>query len=393
MEKKLNPLDTVIDFRGFLYKILNNWFYFFLSIILASVVAFAYARYAHEYYKSSTKVYIQSENESSSASDILYNNLSVRDNGSLIDERQLFLSYPLVFQTVSDLRFDVSYYIVGDIKTSESFIAPIKIICDLETTQNNPITSFEISVIDETSYQLFNDRLNYEEELSFGDEVQLKGYNFVVERDTNYKSESFPNTIVNFNNFKKIAKQYQSKIQINQIEADSDILEISILEEDQLKGVNFLNTLVKNYINNDSVNKLLSSINTVDFIHKEIELIKDSLLIIEIKLQDYKNTHQIPDINLKTQNIYEKISQLETELSTYKYQDKYYSYLEDYINKGDGLSRVIAPSTYGINNSTLSIPPIILYTFVNPNFSILLGIDSRIKTNISRSHFFFKLIF
>ena len=106
MEKKLNSLDSVIDFSGFLYNILNNWFYFLLSIILASIVAFAYTRYSHEYHLSSTKVFIKSENESSSASEILYNNLSDRDNGSLIDETQLFLSYPLVFQTVSD-------YVVG----------------------------------------------------------------------------------------------------------------------------------------------------------------------------------------------------------------------------------------------------------------------------------------
>ena len=159
MEKKTNTLDNVIDFREFLYKILNNWFYFLLSIILAAVVAFAYTRYSHEYYKSSTKVLINSDNESSAASEILYNNFPNQNNSSIKDETHLFSSYPLVFQTVSYLRFDVSYYLVGNIKTSESFTAPIKIICDLETTQNNPITEFEINVIDESSYQLYNEKL------------------------------------------------------------------------------------------------------------------------------------------------------------------------------------------------------------------------------------------
>ena len=72
MEKKLNPLDTVIDFRGFLYKILNNWFYFLLSIILSLAVAFAYTRYSKELYKVSTKVLINSDNESASPSEVLY---------------------------------------------------------------------------------------------------------------------------------------------------------------------------------------------------------------------------------------------------------------------------------------------------------------------------------
>ena len=97
MEKKLNPLDNVINFRELMYKILNNWFYFLLSILLSLSIAFAYTRYSQELYKSTTKVLIKSDNESSSASDLLYNNLS-KQNNSLKDESELFLSYPLVFQ-------------------------------------------------------------------------------------------------------------------------------------------------------------------------------------------------------------------------------------------------------------------------------------------------------
>ncbi len=116
----------------------------------------------------------------------------------------------------------------------------------------------------------------------------------------------------------------------------------------------FLNKLVSNYISNDLEYKKSSSLNTVLFIKNEINSIEDSLSLIEIELQDYKNSHQIPDLNLKTQNIYQKLSELETELSTYKYQDKYYSYLGDYIVNGNSLDRIVAPSTYGITNSSLS---------------------------------------
>ena len=49
-----------------------------------------------------------------------------------------------------------------------------------------------------------------------------------------------------------------------------------------------------------------------------------------------------------------KISLLEDELASYKYQDKYYSYLEDYINSDNNFENTIAPSTYGITNTSLS---------------------------------------
>ncbi|MDC0201996.1 hypothetical protein OAJ56_02010, partial [Flavobacteriales bacterium] len=356
MEKKINPLDQVIDYRAFLYNIMNNWFYFLLSLILAIAIAFAYTRYSQELYKSSTKIRINSENESPSTYQSLYDNLSNKDNISINDVSKIFSSYPLVFQTVSDtaLRFDISYYLVGNVKTSESFSAPIKVICDTSITQNNPVTKFEIDIIDETSYKLSNDELDFKDEYNFGDTIQIQSYNFVVERDYDYKSEILPKTIVEFKKLKAVSKRYQSAIQIETDPKMSNIIEISILEVDQRKGVKFLNTLVRNYIHNDTEKRKEASGNVVRYIDNEIQLLRDSLFSIDMELQDYKNLHQIPDINLKTQKVYDKISRLESELSIYKYQDKYYSYLEDYINNGDELERVIAPSTYGINNPTLS---------------------------------------
>ena len=51
-EKNINPLDNIIDFIEFLFKIINNWFYFLLSILLALLIAFGYTRYSHEYYRT-----------------------------------------------------------------------------------------------------------------------------------------------------------------------------------------------------------------------------------------------------------------------------------------------------------------------------------------------------
>ncbi len=118
-------------------------------------------------------------------------------------------------------------------------------------TQNNTTTSFEIDVINKTSYQIFNEKLDYKEEHNFGDEIQIQEYNFVVERDSSYNFDVLPKTIVRFNSLKKMSKKYQSKIQIEQGEKESNILALSILEEDQRKGVKFLNTLVKNFIKKD----------------------------------------------------------------------------------------------------------------------------------------------
>ena len=95
MEKKLNPLDTIIDFKGFFYKILNNWFYFLLSIILALTVAFSYTRYSKKMYESSTKILINNEEESFVEYKSLYPDLFDQNNASMKDQIQILSSFDI----------------------------------------------------------------------------------------------------------------------------------------------------------------------------------------------------------------------------------------------------------------------------------------------------------
>ena len=356
MEDKISSLDNVIDFREFFYKVFNNWYYFLLSILLSILISYAYVRYSTEYYLVSTKVYVKKDNNNynSSAADILYKSLNESKKSSIKDEVSMFTSFPLILQTVTDLRFDISYYLAGNIKTSETYISPIKIICEKNVTQNNPNISFVVRVVDNEKYNISCEKLNYENTFKFGKEINIDKYVFTVIKDTNFKHADINPILIRFRGLKQIANIYQSKIEIDKLEKQSNIVTLSLLEEDQQKGIVFLNTLVDNYSNLQKETKKESSLNTVSFIENRIKSIEDSLSLIEKKLQDYKNSHKIPDLDLKTQSIYNKISSLETELSTYKYQDKYYSYLEGYLNDGNSLESLIAPSTYGIKNTTLS---------------------------------------
>ena len=97
-QKNVNSLDNIIDFREFLFKIINNWYYFLLSILFALLIAFGYTRYSHEFYKVYTKVHIHKDNSNTSAIDVLYNSLNDNKEFSIKDEISMFTSYPLVLK-------------------------------------------------------------------------------------------------------------------------------------------------------------------------------------------------------------------------------------------------------------------------------------------------------
>jgi tyrosine-protein kinase Etk/Wzc len=221
----------------------------------------------------------------------------------------------------------------------------------LETTFNGSI-SVSTSILiednmDDNTHSLYHVNMIEESEDDIENVIAiLKSYALAKETIESLPFDTSSQTI------EELTRKYVNSLQIIRLE-DTDVLELSI-RDNSIESVNYLNKLVRNYIENDIERKRISSINTVNFITNQIDQIRDSLGLIEIKLQDYKNDHLTLDINLKTQNIYTKILQLDTELSTYKYQDQYYSYLEDYINNGNELESVISPSTDGITNPTLS---------------------------------------
>ena len=68
--------DELIDFKQFVFRIIHNWYYFLISLVLCICIAFAFNRYSKELFKVETSLLIneQSRVSSASAAEVLYSN-------------------------------------------------------------------------------------------------------------------------------------------------------------------------------------------------------------------------------------------------------------------------------------------------------------------------------
>ena len=114
-----NQLDEIVDFRQILFKIIGNWFLLVVSLCCAFIIAFAYNRYSVELFSAETSVLIKEEHSLPTASDLLYEKKNFKQK-SLENKSLELKSYLLVHQTLEDLRFDISYFIEGNIKITET---------------------------------------------------------------------------------------------------------------------------------------------------------------------------------------------------------------------------------------------------------------------------------
>ena len=348
-----NQLDEIIDFKQFFFKIVKNWYFFVLSLMLTFAIAFAYNRYTHELYEIETTILINADNTIGNPSDLLYEKAMHTQHMSLENKELILKSYPLIYSTLADLKFDIFYEIVGNVKITETYISPFKVECNNTALLTGK--SFTIEYLNAENFRLI-DKLAKDKTYNFGEEINLYDTRIIIDLNIQYSSviTQYPKTAVTFKALPSLTQIYQNKIVITQKDKASTVINISILEEDPIKGVVFLNKLTENYIVNELNDKNLSSKNTVSFINKQLEEMRDSLSLIEQQIQEYKNKNQITDLSLKAQTIYTNIVSVETELAKSKSLRNYCNYLENYIDKGAGLEGISVPSSFGSNDVSLN---------------------------------------
>ena len=349
-----NSLDEIVDFKQFVFKLARNWFFLLLSLLLAFTVAYAYNRYSTELFNVETSILIKEDNSLSSASDLIYERVS--SSSKILENKELMIkSYPLIYKTLEDLAFDITYYIEGNVKVTETFESPIILKC--KNAQFLKGKKIKISIIDENSFALIDLFTQKEQIRKFNEKFLFYDVEVSVENNINFSADSeleIPITIVQFYSLQSLSQIYQQRLVVFQEDRESTVINISILTADERKGVVFLNRLIYNYINDEIAEKNLASINTVNFINNQLAEMSDSLALIEQQIQHYKNNNNVTDLSLKAQSIYTNIVGLETELAKTKTMNNYFDYLFSYLVKGENLEGVSVPTSFGVNDVSLN---------------------------------------
>ena len=348
-----NSLDEIVDFKQFFFKLIQSWHLFLFSLLFAFIIAFGYNRYSVEYFKVETSILIEDENSLATATDLLYD--KVNSKNKILENKELMIkSYPLIYKTLSELSFNIAYFIEGNIKVTETYDAPIVVKCiDSKSLRGKKI---KITLIDDNSFYLTDLATKKEEIRKFNEDFLFNGVELSVEYNIQYpvNEKDMPITIVKFFDLQPLALSYQKNIKVYQEDKESTIINISLLTEDEKKGVVFLNKLTQNFIKNDIIEKNLAFKNTVKFINEQLISMSDSLALIEQQIQDYKNSNQVTDLSVKAQSIYANIVSLETELARTRTLNNYFDYLTNYLSKGENLEGISVPTSFGVNDEGLN---------------------------------------
>ena len=120
------------------------------------------------------------------------------------------------------------------------------------------------------------------------------------------------------------------------------------------QGADYLNALMKIYIEQGLEWKSRAADNTINFIEAQLGLISDSLRLAENSMENFRLNNRFVDLTLEGTLVLQRLEKFEGEKNMLGLQMQYYEYLRDYINSRDATENIISPSVMGVSDPMLT---------------------------------------
>ncbi len=342
-----------------LERIVRYWYIIALTLMISLIGAYLINRYTTRIYPVSASIIIRESDENIGAK-FLYSNSLINPYRNYYNEFFIMRSYPLMQQVVEDLRLDVSYYVKGEIKSVERYMPhfPVRI----RPAKNSTLLygkSFKYTIISEKEFTL--DAGDEEEDAygnltryNYNDTITVAGSKMVFQ-NSGTAIEKWRGTefILTFNDPYVLAQYYSRNLQLKWADVGSAVVNLYLQGPVPQKEMDFLSRFIEYYQRYDVDKKTTIATKSIEFLDRQVSLISDSLRFYEDKIARLTfNSQNGAERGLaRMTSLGETLDQ--QELQT-RLQDRYYTYLEEYMTSGSDFDQVLLPSSLGVTDPILS---------------------------------------
>jgi len=385
-------IDEKIAIKNLVLKYVQYWKLFLLTSVIALASMYLYLRFEKNIYSVESKIKIVDEKGGGmnlpTDFQLLFNSKIKLEN-----EIEVLKSKRLLEKVVNDLDLNIKYFHKGKFVIRELWNVP-----------------FLIKVVNYTNFQ----------SLDFDIQMTNQGYKIITKDESiNVKGKFATATINNQKiqlisnpNFKSLSKEKNfyvtiedpsnatrtlaDQIKVDLVGEDSDILAISLQDENRDKSIEVVNKIVEKFNDDGIIDRQLVSKSTVEFINNRFRQLRQELDSIENKKKEFKENNNLSFIEADAALDIEKKSKSETELFKAESQLALSHLLQEAIETKN--SNNILPANLGLENEIINALVAEFNTLViqrdklnktagsqNPN---IIGLDSKLrilKNNIKQS--------
>ncbi|MCB0464347.1 MAG: polysaccharide biosynthesis tyrosine autokinase [Aequorivita sp.] len=345
--------EEQFDIKRALSKYVRYWPWFLVAVFISLVIGYFYLRYAPIVFESVAKIKILDD---SKELNISMDPMSILNGSSKINmdnEIEVIESYRILSHVVNELDLDVTYAVVGKLKTTQIWDAPFFVAKEFPTDSLTNSLSYTVSVaasgltiVDEDNHKLT-----------------------VEPNQTSIPSKYFPISVtplksVNLEDFseatyqvvispvKEVVLNLIDEMKVESTNKTSEILTLSLQGENPERNEHILNKIIETFNEDGILDRQLVSKRTVDFTDERIVSLSGELSTIEEKKESFQRNNNLSYIeadagmSIQKKSIAEdQVNKLETQIELSKLLS------ESLSNQGDyGL----LPADIGLESSSIN---------------------------------------
>lgn len=340
--------------KRLIINILKGTPFVFIVLLLSLYFAYKFISYQNPLYQSSIKIKLAKSTYGISATN-LYKSFDVFSTEEDIQAEVITIqSQRIINEAINKLDFGISYYRVGEIRTSDMYHeTPFKVEVQdsLAKMMDIPI---KIEIISRTKY-LLHDPFQPDakpQEYLFNKWVNLYGMEFKISpnKDKFNKPDNvlFDKYIFKINSRQSLISSIQKRLFAKEAENHVPVILVSYKDEVPLRAKIFIDTLSVTYINDYINHKSGISRKTVNFINSQLKVAKDKLEKSERALFDFRNKYKVVNTQQETETGLREISKLRIQLHNLDIESASLDTLDKYINeKGDEFINYVPKIKFG----------------------------------------------
>jgi capsular exopolysaccharide synthesis family protein len=364
MEEELKYTEVEIDeinIKELIYRYLENWKWFLLSIIVCVGLGYTYLSYQVPQYEASAKILIKDEKNGGSIIDesSVFEDLGLLKGGKNIDnEIEVLKSRSLMISAVKSLHANIFYYSYGRPIYHEKFKdTPIEVNCLNSDTNNcnQGMGNWIIYPINNSKFQLSNAGTKaILGEFYFGQTIQTPEGKLRF-NSTKYFNSSLLNKPfkVNILPIEIAANLYLKNLEVSPVNKTASVLNISLKCPIPIKAVEIVNRIIKQHDLEEIEDKDIVSKNTSEFISERIKFISQELGEVESDVENYKKNNKLTDITSESELFLQSGNESEKKIIELGSQLKLVEFMLEDLTKRNNPMQLI-PSNLGLQDMSIA---------------------------------------
>lgn len=344
-----------VDIKFLVAKVIGNWYWYVLSIILFLGLGILVSLYTSPRYTVTARVLVTGYNQQGRAITGTDESTVLSDLGlfsvpnSVSNELEIIHSRTLVEQTVHDLQLNVSYWGQGEIRYEEIYKASPYFIKLLSLKNITEPVEYDVSVT--------NDKVKFEDQdsdssftASFGDTLHFNYGSWVLQRNPDV-TETNPKHQLGLiiNSYNAALYTYMDEIEAMTTNEYVNIIDLSIGGTTPAKNEDMLRHLISLYMQADIAdhNKIADS--TIQFINSRLVGVSEDLTGIDKNIESFKKENHLTDLTDDAKALLQTTSTVNQDLAQKQVEYKVVDDLEKYLVDDRNNTRIM-PTTAPIQD-------------------------------------------